>query len=123
MQVVWCSTVDAVRCRELFDLVVVEIRRNLIGERPIKPIKPGELRCTRYTPFTKYAAYLTELEFVQFLTLTRNLSPRVVKTIGPHHRRAIEAGDAAAVRCNLESVVYGILDAKPLFQDVGQIVV
>jgi hypothetical protein len=106
------------RSRELHDSSMLEIRRVLYGDlKPRKQIIPGHLLGTRAAWMSRYSPLLTESEFTRFCVLMANLAPYLLLLITDPSKANSHRADRNPVigRRNLELVLYGCPDAKPLF--------
>jgi hypothetical protein len=106
---------DHVRSRQLFDLTMVAVRRELIPNRRLHPVSPLDLRGTKLQALIRYAKYLSSEEFTRLATLLRDVAPSVVFTVRSENTGAIRRGEERATRENLELVLCGSLDDRPLF--------
>jgi hypothetical protein len=66
------------RARRLFDLTLLSVRRQLIGERKLKPIDPRALRSMKDKPLLRYRSALSEEKFSRLVYLMRNLAPSII---------------------------------------------
>jgi hypothetical protein len=110
--------ISYVRSRELHDLAMLEVRRVLYGDlKPRKQITPGHLLGTRAAWMARYAPLLSESEFTRFAILMANLAPYLMLLIlDPSKANNHRADRNPAIgRRNLELILYGCPDAKPLF--------
>jgi hypothetical protein len=106
------------RSRELFDMVMLETRRVLYDDLPPRPpIAPGRLVGTRAAWMARYRPLVSESEFTKFVVLMRDLAPYLlllVDTQGGSRRRD---RNPPIGRRNLELILNGCPDARPLFSD------
>jgi hypothetical protein len=104
------------RSRELFDLSLLETRRVLYDDvKRRQNIIPGQLNGTRCAWMVRYADLLDANEFTKFVVLVRDLGPFVVMLIDPASRSRRQDRNPAIGRQNLEWVLNGHPDARPLF--------
>jgi hypothetical protein len=103
------------RARELHDLTLLEIRRLLYDLKRHKPVAPGRLLGTRGQWILRYAQLMTTEEFTKFVALTRDLSPFVVLLSDPANDSRRQDRCAQIGRKNIEYVLFGHPNAKPLF--------
>jgi hypothetical protein len=105
------------RSRELYDLTMLEVRRVLYDDLPPRPlIVPGRLFGTRTAWMTRYAPLMSAAEFMKFVVLVHGLSPFILLLIDPSNRSRRRNRCPAVTRRNLEFVLSGHPDARPLFQ-------
>lgn len=103
------------RSRQLYDLILLEIRRALWDQTKHEPVTPAQLRGTKGLPLIRYTNFLTKAEFSKFAALMKDLAPLVVILVKPANEGRIKAGDWPAVRENLKLVLDGTPEATPLF--------
>jgi hypothetical protein len=103
------------RARELHDQTLLEIRRQVIGERRLAPIRPRHIARTRLASLEKFAPLLNGEEFTQLCVLLRNLPPATVYLMRPENTLKIMRGDPEAARQSLRLVLDGDPATKPLF--------
>ena len=108
------------RSRQLYDLTMLEIRRQLIGERRLPLITPDLLRGTRSEALARYSRFLTEPDFSRLAILLRELAPSLVFGIRPENICRIRKGDAEATGINLRLILDGKPTAKPLFANTDR---
>jgi hypothetical protein len=109
---------DHVRSRQLFDLTMVAVRRELIPNRRLHPVSPFDLRGTKIQAVMRYAKYLSSAEFSRLATLLRDIAPSVVFTVRPANTAAMRRGEREAIRINLRLVLHGSPDDRPLFAGI-----
>ena len=93
------------RSRQLYDITLLSVRRELINERKLKPVRKETLMGTRGQVLLRYASRLSELEFARLVYLMHNLAVSL-----------IEAGEFT-----LEEVLYGSPRETPLFAVNGHL--
>jgi hypothetical protein len=98
---------DHARSRQLFDLTMVAIRRELISERRLAPVAPVTLRGTKSQALIRYAKILSAQEFTRLAVLLKDVAPSVVYTVKPQNFCAIRNGSAGATMENLGLVLWG----------------
>jgi hypothetical protein len=104
------------RSRELYDLTMLECRRLLYDDLPPRePIAAGRLLGTRCAWMTRYRPLLNDSEFTKFVILVRDLGPFVILLVDPQNKSRRQDRSAAVTRRNLEFILNGHPDAKPLF--------
>jgi hypothetical protein len=106
------------RSRELHDLSMLEIRRVLYDDlKPRRQTVPGHLLGTRAAWMVRYAPLMTEAEFTRFCVLMANLAPYLLLLILDPSKANNHRADRNPTigRRNLELILYGCPDAKPLF--------
>jgi DNA-directed RNA polymerase specialized sigma24 family protein len=106
---------DHSRSRQLFDLTMVAVRRELIPDRRLSPVTAFDLRGTKIQALVRYAKYLSSSEFTRLAVLLRDVAPSVVLTVNPRNGCAIRRGDWQAIRFNLRLVLNGSPSDHPLF--------
>lgn len=110
--------IDHVRSRQLFDLTMVAVRRELLSVRRLHPVSPFDLRGTKIQAVMRYAKYLSSIEFSRLATLLRDIAPSVVFTVRPANTAAMRRGEREAIRINLRLVLNGSPDDRPLFAGI-----
>ena len=95
------------RSRQLHDLTLLGIRRELIKERRLKPIRPLDIIHSKSAALEKFAPLLNGEEFTRLCVLLRDLAPAVVFLMRPENGPKIMRGDSAAARENLRIVLDG----------------
>jgi hypothetical protein len=116
-----CMTVFQVshgRARELHDLSSLEIRRVLYDDLRAKTeIIPERLIGTRCAWMTRYKSLLSRTEFTKFYFLLKNLAPYLLLLVVDPAKKGTHRRDRAATitRKNLQLILYGDVDAIPLF--------
>jgi hypothetical protein len=106
------------RSRELHDQVMLEVRRVLYGDlKPREQIIPGRLLGTRAAWMARYSPLLTQSEFTWFCVLMAGLAPYLLLLIVDPAKSNSHRQDRnpAIGRRNLELILYGCPDARPLF--------
>lgn len=106
---------DHARSRQLFDLTIIGVRRQLLPNRRLNPVSPFDLRGTRSEALIKYAQFLSSEEFSRLATLMKDVAPSVVFTVKPANIAAIRRGEREAIRENLGIVLRGGPNDQPLF--------
>ena len=105
------------RSRELYDLTMLECRRELYDNLPPRPpIAVGQLLKTRAAWMARYAPLMNEVEFSKFFTLMHDLSPFCVLLVDPENRSRRQDRCAQVSRRNIEFILSGHPDAVPLFK-------
>jgi hypothetical protein len=97
---------------------MLEVRRALFDDlKRREQITPGHLLGTRAAWMARYSPLLTESEFTRFCVLMANLAPYLLLLIlDPAKANNHRADRNPAIgRRNLELILYGCPDAKPLF--------
>jgi hypothetical protein len=87
------------RSRKLYDITLLSVRRELIGERKLKPVRTEELLGTRSKVLLRYRPRVSELEFARLVYLMQNLAVSL-----------IEGGEFT-----LQEILYGSGAETPLF--------
>jgi hypothetical protein len=103
------------RSRQLHDLTLLEIRRELLAERRLAPISPADLAGTKTAALKRYGRYLKPEEFTTLAYLLKDLAPATIFLMRPENGPKILRGDSAAALENLGLILNGDPDAKPLF--------
>lgn len=104
------------RSRELYDLVMLEVRRVLYSDlKGREPIPAGRLIGTRSAWIARYAALMDAEEFTRFFVLMRDLAPYVLLLVDPQNSSHRPDRCPPVSRRNIELVLYGCDDAVPLF--------
>jgi hypothetical protein len=103
------------RARQLYDLTMVAVRRELIDQRYIAPIAPVALRGTKSQALIRYAKILSPEEFSRLATLLKDVAPSIVFTVKPKNFCAIRRGKTEATLENLKLVLYGSESDRFLF--------
>jgi hypothetical protein len=103
------------RSRQLHDLTVLEVRRQLIGEKWLPLITPDLLKGTKLEALMRYAYFLGAADFSKLAVLMRDLAPSLVLAMRPENICGIRRGDPEASRANLRLVLDGEPNARPLF--------
>lgn len=80
---------DHSRSRQLFDLTMVAVRRELLPHRRLRPVAPHQLRSTKGEALIRYARYLSSEEFSRLAALLRDVAPSVVFTVRPENGAAM----------------------------------
>jgi hypothetical protein len=80
----------------LFDHSLIAIRRELVGDRRLKPVAPMSLVNTRSAGLIRFAKYIPPDDFTRLATLMRDVPP---KLIGGH--QAIHALNKALEQAEL----------------------
>jgi Sigma-70 region 2 len=106
---------DHARSRQLFDLTMVAVRRELLPNRRLTLVTPFDLRGTKIQALIRYAKYLSSEEFTRLATLLRDVAPSVVFTVNPENTFAMRHGDWQAIRENLLLVLNGSPTDRRLF--------
>jgi hypothetical protein len=106
---------DHSRSRELFDLTLIAIRRELLAGQRLKPISPRSLVQTRSAAIVKYVRFVSADEFTRLATLMRDVAPSIILTVNRHNVCAIRRGEPEATRANLLLVLHGSPDDRRLF--------
>jgi hypothetical protein len=103
------------RSRQLHDLTLLEIRREVIGERRLKPIRIADICHSKIAALEKFAPLLSPAEFSKLCVLLRDLAPATVFLIRPENTLKIMRGDSAAALENLGLILNGDPNSRPLF--------
>lgn len=106
------------RSRQLHDLTLLEIRRQLIGERRLREIRPGDLERTKIRAIIPFARYMNGQAFTRFATLMTDLAPSLVILVKVGNAGRIRRGEPEAIRENLGLVIHGDPTALPLFRGI-----
>jgi hypothetical protein len=106
------------RSRQLYDLTMISVRRELIGERRLSPVLPDSLRTTKIAALIRYAKLISADEFTRLATLLQGIAPSVVLTVRPRNLGAIRRGDPKAIRINLNLILYGAPTDRHLFVSI-----
>jgi hypothetical protein len=109
------------RSRQLHDETLLSVRRELIGERRLRPVTPADLAGTKSAALMRYSRYLKPDEFTKLACLMKDLAPILVLRARQENALRILHGDGEAARQNLELVIYGSPDARPLFDGGGRV--
>jgi len=67
------------RSRQLHDLTLLEVRRQLLDVMDIPEVEVSDLRGTRAIALAKYAALLVPADFSRLVYLMRNLAPIIIE--------------------------------------------
>lgn len=106
------------QARQLFDETTLEIRRVFLNEHRIKPVTCPELIRTKERYLIRFADYLSGEKFNRLVALMRNLAPSLIRLAKPENIYAVTSGKPEAkVRENLDLILDGDPDAKPLFPE------
>jgi hypothetical protein len=105
------------RARQLFDLTLVALRRELIDERRLPAVAPLSLRGTKSQALIRYTKILSPEEFSRLATLLKDVAPSVVYTVKPQNFSAIRRGEREATLENLNLLLYGSPTDRPLFTE------
>jgi hypothetical protein len=62
-----------------------------------------------------FSEYLEPPEFARLVALMKDVAPSVIYAVAPRNISAMRQGDRAAIRHNLELVLYGAETDQPLF--------
>ena len=108
------------RSRQLFDLTMVAVRRELIDERRLTPVAPVALRSTKSQALIRYAKFLSPEEFTRLATLLKDVAPSVVYTVKPKNFCAIRTGNREAIRENVSLILCGSPNDRRLFSGRAQ---
>jgi hypothetical protein len=108
---------DHSRSRQLFDLTMVAVRRELLPNRRLRLLGPLDLRGTKSEALMRYAKYLSSEEFTRLAVLLRDVAPSVVLTVNPCTACAVRKGEPQATRSNLLLVLHGAETDRLLFTD------
>lgn len=103
------------RSRQLHDLTMLEVRRQLVGEKRLPLITPDLLRRTKSHALMRYGPFLSRNDFSKLAVLMRDLAPSLVLAIRPENICRIRRGDPEATKVNLGLVLNGEPNARPLF--------
>jgi hypothetical protein len=103
------------RSRQLHDLTMLEVRRQLIGEKRLPLISPDLLRGTKIAVLARYAKFLSESDFSKLAVLLRDLAPSLVLLMRAENACRIRRGEPEATWINLRLVLDGPANARPLF--------
>jgi len=106
------------RSREIFDLTMLEVRRNLYSDiLRTRTIQPGQLFGTRAAWMTRYAELLNSAEFTKFVTLMRDLAPYLLYLIVDPEKKNSHRKDRNPTisRANIELILNGSIGARLLF--------
>jgi hypothetical protein len=106
------------RSRQLHDLTLLEIRRELLGERRLSQILPADLAGTKIAALMRYGRYLKPEEFTKLAYLMKDLAPSLVLLVKPENICQMRRHLARAIRENLRLIIYGNLTARPLFEGI-----
>jgi len=106
---------DHARARQLFDLTMVAIRRELLIDRRLRSVMPFQLRHTKIAALIRYAKYLSSEDFTKLAVLLRDVAPSVIYTVFPANVGAIRRGERQAIRTNLRLVINGAPTDRFLF--------
>jgi hypothetical protein len=106
------------RSRQLYDLTLLEIRRQLINERRLDPVQPADLRGTKIAALIRYANYLCAEDFSRLATLMVNLAPALVLLVKPENICPIRRGEMRAILENLRLILFGHPNARNLFRGI-----
>jgi hypothetical protein len=106
------------RSRQLHDLTMLEVRRQLIGEKRLPLITPDLLRGTKIQAINRYAKFLSENDFSKLAVLLRDLAPSLVLLMRPENACRIRRGEPEATRNNLRLILDGEPRARPLFRGI-----
>jgi hypothetical protein len=103
------------RSRELFDLTLVAVRRELVSNRHLPPIPPKALIGNRGRALIRFAKHLSPDEFTRLAVLLRDIAPSAVYAVRPANIAAMRRGEPGPIRTNLGLVLYGSPYDRPLF--------
>ena len=103
------------RSRQLHDLTMLEVRRQLIGEKRLPLITPDLLKGTKLEALRRYGRFLSAADFSKLAVLLKDLAPSLVLEMRPENICRIRRGDPEASRTNLRLVLDGEPTARPLF--------
>ena len=109
---------DHARSRQLFDLTMVAVRRELLPVRRLQMVTSFQLRGTKIQALIRYAKYLSTDEFTRLAVLLRDVAPSVVFTVNPENASAMRRGDWQAIRVNLRLVLNGAATDRLLFDSI-----
>jgi hypothetical protein len=109
------------RSREIYDLTMLEVRRALYDVKRHQTISPGQLVGTRSAWMTRFSLLMDSPEFTRFFVLMRDLAPYLLLIIDPANRNSHRPERCPPVsRRNIELVLYGCPDARPLFRNTAE---
>jgi DNA-directed RNA polymerase specialized sigma24 family protein len=103
------------RSRWLYDTVILEARRVLIGDRRVRTVSPHSLRNTRLAGIVRYAGFLSPTDFSRLAALLKDLPPALVAFARVENFSKVRAGDVEATQENLRLILDGDPAARPLF--------
>lgn len=103
------------RSRQLFDLTMLSVRRELIGEKRLPVIHPDLLRGSKLEPLRRYGVFLSQNDFSKLAVLMKDLAPNLVLAMRPENIGAIRRGEPEPTLDNLRLVLNGEPNARPLF--------
>jgi hypothetical protein len=104
------------RSRQLHDLTLLEIRRQVIGERRLKPIRVVDIRHLKVAALERYAPLLSGEQFTRLCVLLKDLAPAQVYLVKPENVAKIRRGKVGQTLENLELILDGDPSARPLFE-------
>jgi len=84
------------RSRQLHDLTLLECRRQVIGERRLKPIRPIDIIHSKSAALEKVAPLLNGQQFTRLCTLMKDLAPALIYLVRPENGPKITRGDPEA---------------------------
>jgi len=106
---------DHSRSRQLFDLTMVSLRRELVDSRRLVPVPPASLLGTKGHALFKFARYLSPEEFTRLAVLMRDIAPDLVFRCNRKNLARMRRGDVQAIRANLDLILWGLPIDRPLF--------